>query len=100
MLNQQREQVVPILLHSTAYIIEVVICWQYSQPDATYHAVKKAGQEICSKIIIFSIGCAVFGSALIGGSSALRFKTAQVEGVLDRNDRVMVKQTGWPNFVV
>ena len=59
-LNQQREQVALILRHSTAYIIKVVVCWQYSQPDATYHAVKKAGQKICSKIVIFSIGCAVF----------------------------------------
>jgi hypothetical protein len=42
----------------------------------------------------------VLVGTLIGGSSALRFKGAQEEGVLDRNGRVIVKQTGWPNFIV
>jgi hypothetical protein len=37
---------------------------------------------------------------LIGGSSALHFKGAQDKGVLDSNDRVIVKQMGWLNFIM
>jgi hypothetical protein len=61
---------------------------------------KRRVRRFALKSSFSALAVRFFGSALIGGSSALRFKTAQVEGVFDRNDRVMVKQTGWPNFVV
>jgi hypothetical protein len=53
---------------------------------------QKAGSGDSLKIIISIIGCAPLVGTLIGGSSALRFKGAQGEGVLDRNDRVIVKK--------
>jgi hypothetical protein len=47
-----------------------------------------------------SLAVRLLVGTLIGGSSALRFKGAQEEVVLDRNDRVIVKQMGWPIFIV
>jgi cell division protein FtsB len=61
---------------------------------------KKRVRRFALKSSFSALAVRFLVSVLIGGSSALRYKIAQVEGVVDRNDRVMVKQMGWQNFVV
>jgi isopentenyl diphosphate isomerase/L-lactate dehydrogenase-like FMN-dependent dehydrogenase len=61
---------------------------------------KRQVRRFALKSLFSALAVQFLVSVLINGFSALRIKTAQVKGVLDRNDRVMVKQTGWPNFSV
>jgi hypothetical protein len=60
MVNKQRQQILPIPIHSTADIIKCVLCRQDAKPDSSLHAVKEPWKQFEWRIILSLSFGAVF----------------------------------------